>query len=132
MKFYPVTRSAETSAMKEDYQSARTIGVIRMGQEFLYFRAKMKVYYIPYEDVKHCFRRVQQVPAKMCCGRGNFDIESLVIGDDAKELAVIQLPGTRAARELIKALKEKMPSCDFSAPKRPERAEEPKDSLKEV
>jgi len=132
MKFYPVTGSVETSSLTEDYKNARAIGVIRLGQEVLYFRARMKVYYIPYGDIRHCFRRVQQVPAKMCCGRGNFDIESLVIGDADKELAVIQLPGTHAARELMKALKEKMPACDFSAPKRPEASEEAENSLKEV
>ena len=138
MKFYPLTKGEVTSSLAEDYKNARAIGVIRLGKETLYFKAKLKVYYIPYSEIRHCFRRVQQVPAKMCCGRGDFEIESLVIGDESAEQAVIQLPGTRAARELIKELKELMPGCDFSAPKRSEgsaaglKAENPSESLKEV
>ena len=62
------------------------------------------------------FRRVMEVPAKMCCGKGNFAIENLVLCDNEKELAVIQLPGTKAARLLMEELKEKIPGAVFSAP----------------
>lgn len=124
MRFFPVTRELSTEPMKQEYKDARAIGVIRIGEEMLYFRVKTRVYYVPYADIKHAFRRVNLVAARMCCGKGDFRIENLVIGDAESELAVIQLPGTRAAQELMKVLKEKMPECDFSAPHREENQEE--------
>ena len=62
------------------------------------------------------------VNLKMCCGKGEMQVENLVIGDSEKELAVIQLPGTRAAQELMKEMKERVPDCSFTAPKRDEPA----------
>lgn len=117
MAYYPLTETKlEDAALEKDRQGARQIGVIKLGKECLHFRAKLKNYYIPYKEMKNCFRRVMGVPAKMCCGKGELRVENLVISDGEKELAVVQLPGERAAQELIKALKEISPSTDFSVP----------------
>lgn len=119
MKFYPLREACrDASLLQADYETAREIGVIRTGKEFLFFRVRLKHYYIPYAGITRCFRRALLVPAGMCCGRGNLQIENLVICSGDEELAVIQLPGTRAARELIKELKLRMPDRDFSVPER--------------
>ncbi len=121
MKFYdPKTREKSTETVEAEYRSAREIGAVRIGTKNMFFRAGLKHYCIPYEEVKHCFRRVNSVPAKMCCGRGDLQIESLVISDDDGELAQVTLPGSKAARQLMEELKKKMPHADFSAPKRDE------------
>lgn len=121
MRFYdPKTREKCGEQVEEEYRSSREIGVIRIGTGHLFFRAGLKRYCMAYGDIKRAFRRVNSVPAKMCCGKGDFQIESLVIADDEGELAQITLPGSKAARELMKELKEKMPDADFSAPKRDE------------
>ena len=58
-----------------------------------------------------------QVPARMCCGRGNFEIEHLVIcGDGDKELMQVQLPGSKAARILMDELEERVPEAQFGRP----------------
>lgn len=117
MTFYPLTDSTlDKEILEKDHRDARQIGVIRLGEECFFFRSKLKNYYIPYSGLKNCFRRVMGVPAKMCCGKGEFRVENLVISDGEKELAVIQLPGERAAQELIKALKEISPNTDFNVP----------------
>ena len=119
MKFYPVSSTeVDTSILETEYKSARQIGPIRLGDTCLIFRARMKTYYIPYGEVKNCFRRVMGVNVRMCCGNGELQVENLVIADGDKELAVIQLPGARAAKELMKELKNRMPNAYFSAPKR--------------
>lgn len=119
MKFYPLRKVCRDPALLQaDYETAREIGVIRTGKEFLFFRVRLKHYYIPYAGITRCFRRALLVPASMCCGRGNLQIENLVICSGDEELAVIQLPGTRAARELMKELKLRMPDTDFSVPER--------------
>lgn len=119
MKFYALSNTTvDDVVLQNEYKAARQIGAIRLGETCLQFKAKLKNYYIPYADIKKCFRRVMGVNLKMCCGKGEMQVENLVVCDEERELAVIQLPGTRAAQELMKDLKERMPDCDFTAPKR--------------
>lgn len=112
MKFEPLTLPVEDRAiLQEGYRQAREIGSLRLGQENLYFRAGLKVYYIPYGDIRRYFRRVMQVPAKLCCGKGDFEIENLVICGESGELAQIQLPGARAARAVMECMAELAPDA---------------------
>ena len=119
MKFYRAdTKTAyePDNALDAQYRAARQIGALRIGDDCLFFRAGLKTFCVPYREIRKCFRRIVAVPAKMCCGSGNFEIEHLVISDGVTEVAQIQLPGKRAAVEVIRVLKEKMPDTDFSAP----------------
>ena len=94
MKLYALdgTPSKEKELLTE-FQEAREIGALKIGEANLFFRVRLRQYYIPFTDIKRCFRRVYMVPATMCCGKGNLDIENLVIQGEAGELAQIQLPG---------------------------------------
>lgn len=117
MKFHPLTTVVNDAAsLSSEYKSAREIGTIRLGELRLYFRSKRKVYYIPYKDVRRCFRRVLLIPAKMCCGKGDFELENLVICGEEGELAQIQLPGTRAAKILMEELERLIPEAEFGRP----------------
>ena len=112
MKFEPLTLSVEDrTSLQEEYRQAREIGNLHFGQENLYFRAGLRVYYIPYGDIRRYFRRVMQVPAKLCCGKGDFEIENLVICGESGELAQIQLPGARAARAVMECMAELAPDA---------------------
>ena len=97
--------------MQEEYRRAREIGTLRLGEKRLYFRTGLKAYCIPYDNIRRYFRRVMQVPAKLCCGKGNFEIENLVICGDGGELAQIQLPGTKAAKIVMECLGELAPNA---------------------
>ena len=128
MKFYSVVENTseekDSESLEKEYKEAREFGVVRVGAGHLFFRAKLKHYFIPYTQIYRCFRRVMAVPAKMCCGRGDFEMENLVIcGNGDVELAQIQLPGKRAAQELMKELKFRMPNGNFSVPPKKENAE---------
>ena len=117
MKLYSVnSEPTKDPALLEEYRNGREIGVIRVGEHTLFFRVRMRICYIPYSDIRRCFRRVFLIPANVCCGKGNLEMENLVVCGDAGELAQIQLPGTRAARELMKLLHERIPGADFSGP----------------
>ena len=112
MKFEPLASLVtESSLLQEDYKQAREIGKLRLGQRNLHFRTGFKTYYIPYSDITRYFRRVLQVPAKMCCGKGNFEIENLVICGESGELAQIQLPGAKAAKIVMDSLAELAPEA---------------------
>lgn len=116
MKYTSLTsRTEEKALLHSEYAQAYAVGKLRLGQERLYFRAGFTTYYIPYCDIRRYFRRVTQVPAKLCCGKGNFEIESLVVCDSDKELAQIDLPGTRAAKAVMVRMAELAPDAAVGA-----------------
>ena len=120
MKFESLTSpAADTSALQEEYKQAREIGKLRLGRQHLYFRTGLKSYYLPYQDITRYFRRVMQVPAKLCCGKGDFEIENLVICGERGELAQIQLPGVKAAKAVMECLAELAPNAAVGRAKEP-------------
>lgn len=127
MRFTPITAAeVDGHLLESEYKTARQLGKLRLGELHLYFKSGLKIYYIPYRDVHRCFRRVMSVPARLCCGRGDLEIENLVIcGENDRELAQIQLPGAKAARILMQELEEKMPFAAFGRPPRPEAEPNP-------
>jgi len=54
------------------------------------------------------------VPARLCCGRGELEVENLVICTDAGEAAQIQLPGAKAGKLLLEELKKRLPDAEFT------------------
>ena len=106
MKLIPVTNIAsDQAALEAEFKAARQVGAIRLGEKHFFFKAKMKQHYIP---------------TRMCCGKGELLVENLVIGGDDGELAVIQLPGSNAAKVLFEDVKKLLPNADFTSPKRDE------------
>ena len=99
-----------------EYKAARRFGVVRTGEQYLFFRSGLKTFAVPYERITRCFRRVMLVPLKLCCGKGEMAVEHLVIHTGDTELAQIQLPGTREAKLLMEELKKKIPGAEFTCP----------------
>ena len=115
MKFYPLkTPASQEEALVPEYKAGREIGVIHLGSQHLFFRKMRRVYYISYEEIRQCFRRVQLIPTKCCCGKGDFQVENLVVSDGERELAMIQLPGTRAAEALMEEMRTRAPHAKLS------------------
>lgn len=119
MNFYSLqqVKATEKQDMEQDYKAGRAIGIVRLGKEHLYFRRIRKIYYVPYTDIRRCFRRVMQVPAKLCCGRGDLEVENLVICTDQGEVAQLQMPGAKAGKILLEELKNRMPDIAFTPEK---------------
>lgn len=117
MKFEPLASvSADRAALTSEYKAAREIGRLRLGELHLFVRTGLTVHYIPYRDVRRVFRRVQLIPAKMCCGSGSFELENLVVCGEAGELCQAQLPGARAAVAAMEELKRRIPEAAFGKP----------------
>ena len=118
MKFYPIaTVNSNEAAMQTEYAAGRAIGNVRLGSETMYFKDKRKVYYVPYADITRCFRRVMLVQTKMCCGKGNLEVENIVICGEKGELAQIQLPGERAGKILLQEIARLAPHVQIGRPK---------------
>lgn len=110
MKYYPLTTAGINDAvLQNEYAAGRAIGNVHLGNETLFFKEKRKIYYVPYTDITRCFRRVMLVQTKMCCGKGNLEVENLVICGESGELAQIQLPGERAGRILLEEIAKLAP-----------------------
>ena len=123
MTFHALTSGMEQGALETAYQNARSIGVLKIGENCLFFRSGFRTFYIPFADIRRVFRRVQLVQARMCCGRGNLSVENLVICGDKGELAQIQLPGEKAGIAALEELKTRIPGIPFTAPKNGEAAQ---------
>lgn len=116
MKYYPVTTAAPDGALKSDCDAGRVIGNVHLGNTYLFFKEKRKLYYIPYNDITRVFRRVMLVQTKMCCGKGNLEVENLVICGAAGELAQVQLPGARAGKILLEEIAKRVPHVQIGKP----------------
>ena len=118
MNFLPLVPGEDNrEELRSEYRTAREIGRVRLGGQRMYLRSGFKTYYIPYRAIRRCFRRVQLIPAKMCCGRGDLEVENLVVcGEGDAELMQVQLPGTRAAKLLMEELKARVPGAAFGKP----------------
>lgn len=120
MKYCPlVSEEKDRNALESEYKGAREIGKVGLGELHLFFRSGRRIYYIPYRDVRRCFRRVQLVPARLFRFRGDLQVENLVVCGEQGELAQIQLPGTRAAKDLMKELEQRIPEAEFGKPADP-------------
>ena len=117
MKFYPLaTPVEEKEVLMAGYREGRDIGSVHLGAQHLFFRNKLRVYYIPYSDIRRCFRRVMLIPAKMCCGKGDCEVENIVLWGEDGELAQIQLPGERAGKILLEELGKRAPHAELGKP----------------
>ena len=117
MKFYPlIAGSQEPKGLGEEYRTGREIGKIRLGEQHLFFRSMGRAYYIPYTEIRRYFRRVMMVPARLCCGKGSFQMEHLVICGGEGELAQVEVPGTKAAKVLMEELGRLAPGAAVGKP----------------
>lgn len=108
MKFNPLASIIEEDILSSEYKNGREIGNVTLGDTCMFFKVRLKVSYIPYTDVKRAFRRVQLVQTKMCCGKGDLQVENLVIcGSNDEELVQIQLPGARAGIIMLEELEKR-------------------------
>ena len=117
MKFYSLTSTEENAEnLQSEYKTAQEIGKLRLGTKHFYFLSARKIFYIPYNEIHRYFRRVMLVPAKLCCGKGDFAIEHLVICNSDHELAQIQLPGSHAAKVLMERMSSLAPDAIVGMP----------------
>ena len=117
MKYNPLTAEIAESVLNTEYKEGRDIGPVILGETCLFFKMKRTVNYVPYADITRAFRRIQLVGMKMCCGKGSLEVENLVIckeGDE--ELAMIQLPGTRAGVIMLEELEKRVPGIQIGKP----------------
>lgn len=81
MRWIHTDPPADADRLQGDYASARKLGKARLGQEWIFFPKFSGTSYLPYSQISKAWLRVEEVIAKVCCGRANFDQVFLVIED---------------------------------------------------
>ena len=120
-------KEAAKAELSSEFKAGHEIGNIGLGKSYLFFKKGFSKYYINYSDLKCAFRRVMLVPAKMCCGKGNLQVDYLVLSDGVNELAQVQLPGHNAAKLLMEELKVKSPETSLICPENLKSSKDMKD-----
>lgn len=118
MGFKPLTEACDTSKLKEEFKNSYKIGLINLGEEHFFFKSGFRRFYIPYSGIQRCFRRVMLLPYGRKKDGRNIEMEYAVLMHEGKELAQIQLPGTKAAQELLEKVHEKAPDAKLECPKK--------------
>lgn len=117
MKFECYTSTKmEQAVCKEDFASADGMNNVFFGDKAVYLKKLTKILYIPYADMDRIFRRVMQVPVKMCCGRGDLEIQYLVIMKEDKQIIELQVPSKTGAVILFDEVKKRAPQLQFTRP----------------
>ena len=80
---FPVSFSDEQ--LQADLNTAQKLGKVRIGELGLFFSRFSGGTFMPYSEVQHAYLRQEEVNAKLCCGRANFDqFFLMVLGSDGK------------------------------------------------
>ena len=106
---FPVPFSPEQ--VESDLKNARTMGKVRLGQEFLFFSRFAGSTFMPYSEVKQAYLRQEEVNAKLCCGRANFDQFFLMIMGSDGTLRKHQVPDMAAGKLALEHIAQKNPNC---------------------
>ncbi len=113
MKFIPIEEINNTpidiEILSTECKSARTIGKIYLGEQFLFVKHGFKFYYIPYTNIHRAFRRIKAVPTRICCGKGELRLEYIVLCSKKEELCEIDLPDEKASTGVLEDLKKRFP-----------------------
>lgn len=126
MKFIPLEAMdavLDMAVLESEYSEGRELAPVRFGSQHFFFKVRRKVYYIPYEKITRCFRRVELVDARMGCCFTALDMENIVIcGAEEQELAQIRLSGgERVGKVVLDTLQEKCPNAEIGYVRDPEQ-----------
>lgn len=68
---------------------------------------------IPYSEIVHAYRQVEEAKAGLCCGRAVFELHRVIlVTKDGKNTAV-ELPDRDTGVEILRVLAEKNPSMEI-------------------
>lgn len=106
---FPVTLSEQE--LEADLQQARNMGKVRLGEQVLFFSRFAGGTYMPYSEIRHAYLRQEEVNAKLCCGRANFDqFYLMLLGSDGK-LRKHQVADMARGKLALEHIAQRNPDC---------------------
>lgn len=95
-----------------EYKNSRNLGKVRLGERHLFFPKFSGTSYLPYEQVAHIWMRQEEVTAKMCCGRANFDRFFLMVKDTSGAVRRAELTERRHVEEALSLIAARNPCVE--------------------
>lgn len=99
----------------QEFEQADCYGKVKLGSSLIFWKKGFVWYKVKTEDVERAYRRIEEVNAKMCCGRFNLDTQKLMLVK--KDQTVLELLiGDRLEKEataLYEAMKQKWPQLSY-------------------
>lgn len=110
-----VYHHGKNTALDAEFTSAAPYGKIKLGKDVIFWKVTLRWFALPLEKVQRVYRRVEEVNAKMCCGRANFDIQKLMLVlDEETTLELLISEGQEEpAVQLFAAIKKAHPELKY-------------------
>ena len=94
-----------------EVESARTVGKVKLGEQVALFSRFAGGSYMPYSEMVNAYVRQEEVNAKLCCGRANFDQFFLMIMGSDGTLRKHQVPDMESGKLALAHIAQKNPNC---------------------
>lgn len=95
--------------LEESYALAQSGGRVKVGADCLFFPAFAAVEYLPYQDGRRIWLRQEEVTARLCCGRANFDQFFLMVEAADGRVHKGGLTDLTTGRQLLELLAQRAP-----------------------
>ncbi len=106
---FPVTLSEPE--LEAELRQARNAGKVKLGDQVLFFSRLAGGSYMPYAEVVHAYLRQEEVNAKLCCGRANFDQFYLMLLGSDGVLRKHQVSDLASGKLALEHIAQRNPNC---------------------
>ena len=112
MKYKPEFPVLYTEAeLEQDLNNAKPLGKVRLGELGMFFSRFAGGSFMPYSQAEHAYLRQEEVNAKLCCGRANFDQFFLMIRGSDGVLRKHQVKDMATGKYALEYIAAKNPNC---------------------
>lgn len=112
MKYKPEFPVLYTDAeLESDLRGAQNLGKVHLGELVMFFSRFSGGTFMPYSQTEHAYLRQEEVTAKMCCGRANFDQFYLMLKGSDGVLRKHQVKDLAAGKRALEHIAAKNPHC---------------------
>ena len=96
-------------AVEQDYRAARRMSKVRLGALGVYFPRLSGTVCLPYGAIAWAYLRQEEITAKVCCGRANFDRFFLMVQGPEERLYRGELQSKAQGKEALERISAKNP-----------------------
>ena len=115
--------SLSQEALKQDFQQARDLGKVRLGQSGCYFTRFSGNLCLPYDHIARAWLRQEEVNANLCCGRANFDQFFLMVRDRSGTVHKGEVLSKELGKEALALISERDPEVEIGYQKERQAAQ---------
>ncbi|MDY3905865.1 MAG: DUF6709 family protein [Lawsonibacter sp.] len=105
--------SLSPQELKTDFQQARDLGKVRLGQSGCYFTRFAGTVCLPWGQILQAWLRQEEVNANLCCGRANFDQFFLMVRDRSGTVHKGEVLSKELGKEALALISERDPEVEI-------------------